>query len=655
MAMFEIILNNQRLDLLPGQEIVLESESSLFTDTLQADGSELINLAPTPRNLKALGHADVLEIDPQSSEYVCQVRLNGNTYTGVLRIAEVTASSINVYVLYNQAELTCLTKNCRDFNWGVNLGPFNTFQDQWEIVASNIWPDTPFYFPAIQNPVFFDDADTDPANKIEPEYKGVINRHDEINGSPKWTDNFIDGTTGLVNNVNIAVPMIPLLEVFKRAFNADGYQIIGSFVEHPAIKRAFLYNNKTINEPAYFATDRVTATNAPGYVTGYNSQKLNFITTTNNQVFNVVNDEYIVPSTGIFRFQITLGIGNINPGQPGVIQVFKQNSLLTEVAITGGAIANGLYELDFKLQFGLADVGQTLYFAIDGAFYPTGTSNITNLKLEVTRQYNKALTAPVAIANLTEHAPDVLFSELLNQTVKAFNLEVNVNKEERFVKLDFKKDKITIINPKNLNTAAGALTQEWPEVTDYVFKWGNKDGDEVVDKSVLRQGYLSKENGMQVNPLPREGVKADDLSTDLHLLQYREVADGSFNGGSTLHIEERGRSTYHNLTETEGALAIGLVNNVYPYRLGANANQDIDLIVQPNLFSILQFHTPWLQWLQKSYRIFKVELLPTHPQVQKLQAGDQITLQNNIFLVQRLTKTYTLNGLKKVVAELRKL
>lgn len=655
--MFKIEMNGQSLDLNPGQQITLEAESNLFTDTLKADGSELISLAITSRNLLALGHADVIEIEPQIETYSCLLTLGLNTYPATLRIQEVTATSINVYVLYNQAELSCLQLNCRDFNWSVNTAPFNDFQSQWDLVASNYWPDTPFYFPAILNTAFFDDETTSPANKREQYYSGIINRHELDNGVPVFTENFVDGVTGESKNINTAVPMIPLLEILKRGFETDNYRLVGSFVEHPAIRRLFLYNNKTINQAVSAFTDQVTATNTLGYVTTYNAQKLNFTSSTKQAVFNTTTDEYSIPATGTFAFSIQLGIGNITPSQPAVIQVYKQGVLLNEYAIAGGAINDGVYTVNFNLTFAAADVGNTLYFTIDGAFHPSGTSNLTNLVLDVERVYDKPLTNPAAITDLTDHAPDVLFSELLNNALKAFGLEMIINREQALVRLDFKRDKLSIKAPKNLTNATLNVTQEWLQKSAYSFKWGNSDSDELIDKSLIRQAVYDTNTGLIVESTEKKGLSAEAITTDFKLLEYatQTAAQATGFGQRALTIKQRGRADYHqDLTSAEGELLIGLYNYDYPFRLSSNVNSEIDLRLQANLFNVLQFHTPWLQWLQKSFRIFKVDVLPTHPQAQQLQTGDQVTVQNNTFLVQRITKTYTLNGLQKISLELRK-
>jgi hypothetical protein len=652
--MFSIILNGVALDVNPGQQITLESESNLFTDTLKADGSELISLAPTNRNLKALGHADVIEIEPQSQEYPCLITIGINTYPGKLRIQEVSTSGINCYVLYNMAALNCFSKNCRDFNWDANV-IFSDFIDQYALTASNYWPDTPFYFPIIENPAFYDDPDTDPVDKINPHFEGILNKHLVSGGSVVWVDNYVDGISGESINRNTAVPMLPILEVLKRGFLSDGYQIEGSFVKNETVRRLFFYNNQSLDQVVANATDNATAGNSIGYYISFNFEKLNFTTTNNPAVFSVANDEYTVPSTGNYRFQLNFTIGNV----VGWVQLSKvyvklNGTIVQTLTFSGAALVSGTYTFDFTLLFSGGNVGQKLHFEMH-ALGASGNAGISQIGLQVNRVYADPLYQPADITNLTPHAPDRLFSDVVNALAAAFQLNISVDVAKKIVRLDFKRDALAINQPTDLSGAALLpITQEWQESKDYAMQWANTFYEGIRVPEVLRQIIYRKTGQIDLYPMPLEGFDGQKIAPALSIMEQVNLTDPDLPNSFSLYAKERGRSLGYGLLEQEKDLSIGIYQPDGLWRLASLFGQSITLLISSNQYSISQFHKPWHNYVQKSTRLFKLDVNPLHPQAANLQAGQAIKLMHNTFFIQKLTRTYTATGLQKISLELRK-
>jgi hypothetical protein len=652
--MFSILLNDVALDVNPGQHITLESESNLFTDTLKADGSELISLATTPRNLRALGHADVIEIEPQSEAYPCLLTLGLNTYPATLRIQEVSATGINAYVLYNMASLTCFGKNCRDFDWTVSTF-WNTFIDQYQLMASYIWPDTPFYFPLIINPIFFDDADTDPVDKLSPHFEGIINKHTVANGSLVWVDNYVDGQTGQSINRNTAVPMIPLCELLTRAFALDGYAIQGDFMAEEDIRKLFIYNNRSIDEQVSNPALSVFAENSLGYTTGFSFQKIDFATSNNSFYFSAAQDEYTVHTVGTFTFTLSLTIGQIS----GNIQLSKVHAVLNgttlqSIGFSGGGLVSGTYDFAFTFGFVAGQLGQKLQFQL-GAFQGGGFAQISHIKLTVGPVYASPLYAPKVVTTLADHAPDMLFSEFFTHVVKAFQLHPTINIEQKIVHLNYSITATALRTVRNLDGAALLpVTQEWLTPKRYAFAWANSFYEGIHSKEVLRQSVFEPSGQVAMYPTKREGIDAVELGSAFSLLEMQTLADSDLPTEFTCYAVERGRHSPLELLEKEKEIRLGMYQPKGLYRYASLFGNTLSLILGSNQYSITGRQQPWLHFMQRSKRLFKVDINPLHPQAHSLNSGDAITLLHNVFIVQKLTRTYSAGGVQKISLELRK-
>jgi hypothetical protein len=646
--MFNIILNGLALDLNPGQQITLEAESNLFTDTLKADGSELISLAPTPRNLKALGHADVIEIEPLSETYPCLLTIGLNTYPATLRIQEVTPTSINAYVLYNMAALSCFSKNCKEFDWSV---PTDTLPNQFHQGCTQLWPATPFYFPALLNPAFYDDVDTDPGNKINPNFEDVINQAEIVSGDYLPIFNYIDGSNYI--NRNTLVPMVPVLEIFTRALAHDGYTLQGTWPNTAVMARLFQYNNLSLDK--FGDTLEANAANLLGYSAAFAGDKLNFITTDNGTLFNLANDTYEITEQGNFAFQIkiTLPLGQVLPGP--ILKLFEDGIEVDETFFSGADFVGGQYIFTFQRSYTAPQIGTVVDFRLAMQGTPQNV-NVSNLQLNARKLIGVSLIQFSPITNLSGHVPDVSFADYFNAWLTAFQLSPSVDVEKKIFYLNYRKAATQLTVVKNLEGAAlQPILQEWQETKGYKLFWGKPDVEQITDLTIKQGLYLNTTGTATVQDALPEGNEGASIQPPFQLMQHTLLNLPDYHPDAlTLFIVERGQSQPFKLTEPPKAMRIGLIATINSDVVATNTLPELNLLWRDNAQSIGGYVLPWLQFLQRSKRLFKLDVNPHHPLAHTLNPGEAVKLLHNTFLIQKLTRTYTATGLQKISLELRK-
>jgi hypothetical protein len=650
--MFSITLSGQSLDLAPGQEIVLTRISSYFAKELEYDGSELISLALSPRNMLLLGFPTVLEVD-LTQEFAVLLHLNQNTHLATLRLQSVS-DTISAYLLYNRKQLTCFEKNCRDFNWEVDHPGANSAAKllaQFKKGTEEFWPTTPFYFPTIQNLYFYDDPDAD--SPINPFFEGLINQ--STYGSTQFlpVQNFIDGITLDVTNRNTLVPMLPVLEILKRGFLSDGYRITGQLLLAPWAPKVFLYNSQSLDVVAdATAATSVVATQLLDQPIVFSGQKVLFQATSQPTVFNVSTAEYTITEEGTYTITVSLDIIQVT-GSDFLLLQLRENNVTQATSPVGGAdTATGTYTMQFSRTYTSGDLGKKITFHLFGSG-GGGQGTISNSRA----LFNQVITTPLIafthLESLSAHAPDIQFSKLFSAICAAFQLAHVIDHDQKVIHLNFKKNATAPTHTLSLE-GAGLLPirQNITEPEGYSFKWANDADDELLQDRAVLNTLLLEPNKLPtvVRSLP-EGISVTDLSPDIELLERTVLSHANYPGTPvTLQVRARGASLPLELDMPTDPLRLGLfLGNVSDLCLAAHEDDNINLSVRNNNFSITGLVMPWLDFLNTNTREFEFELLPSHPAIYQLTADSHIYVYNNVFLVKEIRHTTTASGALQVL------
>lgn len=454
--MIELRIGEKReysLDMLPGSGINFDLHPPLFLKgQIKGSYSFPFTFPRTDNNDIALMHAAVLEVNPKTITYSCDVIFKGvKLYPGILRVTASNKLQYEGNVTVGVSAMAVIKKKLYDIYLGgereIVTAETLMISSAAMIAHANAqialtYPAADYTFPPHKNEKFYYEGTT---NK-NADFEGIINRWN--NSTQTFTPNSIN-TNPTPDNTETLVPWVYLLYVLKMGFLEEGFTIDGDATVDEEIKQVILYNNYSLDKK--YGTYSVQAT-------AKLSQTISVETTvvfekdtggTDHDeagIYNTSTGQYTIVEEGYHNLFARIknysssGSGSII-GSPLVRIIFYKNASAIATSIT--AFPAGWWDHTYQVYFTAADIGKKITVTVEA--YGSGGGNFTidvqGSYLQIQNTSLNDLNLYAQSINLQNHMPDKTFGDLLDWFIKKFNIDVSYDMGSRKVSLNFIEQK----------------------------------------------------------------------------------------------------------------------------------------------------------------------------------------------------------------------
>lgn len=321
-------------------------------------------------------------------------------------------------------------------------------------IISQTYPAVNYNFPQIHT----DKIDTE--DDIWFAFEKILNNYKE----GVFLENYVDTVEDITYNKNIMQPLPYLLHVLKKGFEDGGYNLDGSFTNHPLIKKICLYTDATyhttfeqesysimqMSEDAIASEEQVDGTFTQDGTFSWQQP-----TTVVNPFQRVARylSETTISAPGKYRI-----IGKINVYTmkfKSINIVIKYRDTVIYSFSLGGFIGNGI-----KIERNIDVVFETLSdilpneITIESEQYPTSDKVIFDININPIRLHDTAGDAIPTVLNpnqidLTRAVPDITFGDLVTTLKNWFNLNLDYNNSTAY--LNFVQEDIDLARLKEFN------------------------------------------------------------------------------------------------------------------------------------------------------------------------------------------------------------
>jgi hypothetical protein len=464
---------------------------------------------------------------------------------------------VEISVMLNGIEISQLQENLREIPMPVG----GVLSVQYGSGISNVWPNTPMYFPLIRNPRFYDDPATEEDNRKNPTYLGYVNAIDF--GTGTLLQNFENFQTGEMINRNTAAPCVAIKEVVKRCFDLSGYNVDGTWWRDASMNRLFTYNNNGLDTSDVLPWEDAKAFNAVEFFLYRNfrfesggktfvlidekmTHPLEFTSTNQVSVFNVTPGSVTVASVGgvgVYDVTVKVRIFGIssNQGRPNDYFVIRpvlvdtnlnfQTTQLTAINLTQSP--NGdLFEVSgqfTRLNSSSTNANYRVEFHIE-LIGQSRTNPSISLRFQVEEFHMKrVLETPLIrfrnVTNLADHLPDMSFADLLNELITQFTLRWRVDDVDKIFYLDYAIPELNApAKPVHCTALRTGRVINWDPIRKIAIRYAENDDDRLAGAEfesmfrifpVIENGVLSFRNNLvednydqiielKTHPIPRE-------------------------------------------------------------------------------------------------------------------------------------------------------
>lgn len=644
--MADIQYNGQSLELSPGVAVVVERFSSFFDSDLRNDLTLPLTLPyeESPRNRKILRDLDIVQaiITTQRLEVLFE-------YAGRYYLSEMVLRSLEgglqVNLYFDKVDLKVLNKRLPE----LSIPNSKNFAQAYDDGISQAYPQTKVFFPAIYWPEFYDPIGTDSASAENPYFMQVVNVYDPIND--QLLPNRMNGPTA--ENLNVAVPMPSVLAILEAGFAEDGFILEGSFLQNPAMQRAFLLNNRAIdkrdNQTIYQEAEASVARlnfvqpQWPAYDVNFSSTSAAFTQSKyyNCQEAGTFEAQYRLFFRGSGSFDIRLvqidTLGNVT-------ELGKRFYSLDQSL--AGREERMLLKVPFEVSSSDNTLGGTIALRvvlIDRIQRQPVEVQLRDVSLKI-RLTSYPLMEFEAPDDWGPYCPDIGFGDLFQALLKDYQLEYSIDRANRRIKLNYREQ--VLLTPERQDWTSFVMGPPKVEFEDQGASLLRYDPATPITRdrpnTLYRRMILFDEQGNyeRVEQVP-ENFDGQEIILGNHPLLIQRTATAALpSGGIISHLAEgAGRSVvYGEDKDPIRRLHLGYaVNDANGYPVGANDYQGSEaLSLDFDQDSIAQRWLRWLRFRKKDHRFFNYRFSLPRPWLDQLNLSLPLVVQDAPFVIDSL-------------------
>lgn len=429
--MADLVLNGESLELSDGYRITQVQRSGHFSNDIRQDLTQPFTLPwkDSPRNRRILRTIDIPQAIIGTEKFSVLYEFGGTYYAAEMVLRELDEHlTVNIY--FDKQAITILSKNVDDISI-----PNTTFvPNLYQTSLFNVWPDTFVFFPMIAAPNFFDDEDADPGTKMNPSYEGILNHYES--SAQDFYANTV-GPDGNGENRNTVVPQISLLYLLTEAFAIDGFRVAGDLFKNDAARRAFIFNNVSLDTPNPLRPyDNCIATRGAFYTVD-NAFRLPFPTAT-SLAWDTADNSYYCAEIGVVRFELTVDFEYMVNAEWRVMFEGPAGSNITQILRVGGNVApykgkmvlKGSINIDASRQLG------TIYATMLSSSAQVTNINSAEFKFTMDRVPDAWFRS---LENVNKYLPDMPFVNFLKEVLLGLNLRMDIDRLEKVIYFNFRR------------------------------------------------------------------------------------------------------------------------------------------------------------------------------------------------------------------------
>ncbi|HBK84269.1 MAG TPA: hypothetical protein DDZ41_11870, partial [Flavobacterium sp.] len=447
--MRKIIHSNFEIDL-SNKKITDITENPIFSDKFSTKYSYPIEIDLEDDLDVALGFISFYNTINQPT-YIDVMYVHNNVMSpAILEIEEIQGTKMQVTISWGFEEFPSWNKKLSE----LSLAKFEVanIYTHAATIISQTYPAVNYNFPQIHT----DKIDTD--DEIWFAFEKIINNYK----SGAFLENYVNLAEEITYNKNIMQPLPYLVYILKKGFEEAGYNLQGSFINHPLIKKICLYSDATyyttFDQESYtilkYSEDAVTRT-----------EIIKGIFIRNTGMFTTNTITIIDPTDLIAKYTSITTI--TSPGRYRIIgkiviwhnQYFKSYAKIKyRDKVIFYANAGGEGALGFATLKNIDIVFETLSdllpneITIETEQRKTNEQTIIDININPIRLHDNSGNVIPTVLNpnqidLSRAVPDITFGDLVTVLKNWFNLNLDYIDNE--AQLNFIETDIDIANLKN--------------------------------------------------------------------------------------------------------------------------------------------------------------------------------------------------------------
>ncbi len=603
--MADIVLNGESLELAASYRITQVQRSGHFSNDIRQDLTEPFTLPykDSPRNKRILRNINLPQAILATEKFSVFYEFGGTYYPAEMVLREIK-DNLQVNIYFDKQALTVLSKNCDEVDWVNN----SSLQVLYANARSKVWPEVEMFFPMIGAPNFYDDEDTDPADKQNKDWEGVINRHQINTGSFSINSQYSGGNG---DNITSLAPQIALLEVLKRGFEIDDYTIQGDFTTNIAARRAFVFNNVVLDRGLFTIFDDVEATRSAASFSVFDaSARPHFpFNQATNAAFNLATDEYLCGQEGELEINFTCN------------SVYVQNSFWHIRFIHPNGGESTIMFRHFFNHYGPIQLygtttitpqllGSKIYIMV---ISPQGYN--TNVNVTDAHISFKMDRVPEAVfdppGNCGRFLPDMKFIDFVKEMMQGFNLRMDLDRKNKTVSFNFRSQVLNQQATQDLSPYLTKMEIDYEERKDYLVRYASFSSEEDEYKDFRHQNCLQVSSNGESRFLlePPANWQGETIQLKTHPMIKLKVNNGgtivrtsTFLGKAVSSIYETGADK---MTKLRVAFFVG-TGNTLPIADNKYVvdDQGLDMQIFADPLSVGSLWSNWLIWQVRDNRTY---------------------------------------------------
>lgn len=601
--MADIVLNGESLELSANYRITQVQVSGHFSTDIRQDLTQPFTLPYTdsPRNQRILRNIDIPQAILQSEKFSVFYEFGGTYYPAELVLRELK-DKLQVNIYFDKQALTVLSLNCDEISWPNNIPVAILYSN----ARHQIWPDNYVFFPIIGAPNFYDDEDTDPSDKQNPDWLGIINRHNLNTGGYSVNGQHFNGDG---KNVTSLAPQIALLEVLKRGFEINDYKIEGDFILNKAARRAFVFNNVVLDRGLFTKYDNCLATRSALSQSVFDATSdFHFpFNSTSTTAFNLTTFEYECGQLGELKIHFK---AEANYVQNSFWHIRFRNPQGNVSSLTFRQYFNhyGPMELEATKTITQALKFSKIYIQV---LSPSGYNTTFDVKdAEVAFTMDRVPEAVFdRLGDCGRFLPDMKFIDLVKEMMQGFNLRMDLDRLNKVVSFNYRQQALQKQSSQNLSPFIHKLETEFVKRDNYLVKYDMFSSIEQELQNPLHTNCLLVSDTGQSSFLL--DAPTSHKGEEVTLKTYPMITDKVDNGGTILNSSIYYGKAFSTIYET-GAnkmtkLRIGFfTGNASTLPTADNnyieGNEGLDLRISADPLSVGTHWSNWLVWLVRDNR-----------------------------------------------------
>lgn len=290
-------------------------------------------------------------------------------------------------------------------------------------IISQTYPAVNYNFPQIHTDKINNEDD------IWFAFEKIINNYK----AGAFLENYVDINEDITYNRNIMQPLPYLVHVLKKGFEDGGYNLDGSFINHPLIKKICLYSDAT-------------------YFTTFDQESYTVMQMSEDAVLLTSGYAYYRSITNILmpgKYRI---VGTIYVRYRSFDVVIKYRNI-TLYSYIGSSI-QAIYALNIDVVFETLSDLLPNEITIESGQYPTSDEVIFDININPIRLHDTSGEAIPTVLNpnqidLTRAVPDITFGDFITVLKNWFNLNLNYDNSTAY--LNFVQEDIDLARLKEFN------------------------------------------------------------------------------------------------------------------------------------------------------------------------------------------------------------